>query len=213
MRPAALMVVVAAALLPLGACGGLRGEQSLVSESGTAYGADEVAGVAVSLSPTTTIPNSDVADVADVVPVAAERAVPMAFAFESTDITGTDIDGADLFGSAPVLMTFLRADCEISAEEAPKLLAAAQRHGDITFVLVRSGPLLDWDDDWFQAAAEVSNILVLDDSDDQLWRRFAVEASPSSVLVDQEGLMRSSFGALGESGLDRAVVALTAGFA
>lgn len=56
------------------------------------------------------------------------------------------------------------------------------------------------------------NIVHLDDTDQRLWNRFGIAASPSSILVDRTGLVRSSHGALGESGRDRAAAALRAGF-
>ena len=84
---------------------------------------------------------------------------------------------------------------------------------DVDFVIVasgESGPRAPW---LAGIADGRDNLVVLDDGDDRLWYRFAITATPSNVLVDDAGVMRSSYGALAESGLDRASDAVVAGFA
>lgn len=194
------------------ACGGVKGERVLVSESGVSFGVDEVSPVTTDAPTSAPATPATSATAAATVVVEAERPVPAAFAFSATTMEGTTVSGDELF-AGPLVMTFVRANCEYSEREAPRVADAAQRHPDTTFVVVASGPDLA-EATWITSLSGAGeNVVVIDDEDERLWRRFAVTASPSSVLVDVDGLMRTSFGELGESGLDRAAALLADGFA
>ena len=148
-----------------------------------------------------------------IVEVAETEPVPAAFAFSAVSLDGDVIEGAELLDRAPAIITFVRADCDYSEDEVPKIVDAADRHPDVDFVIVasgESGPRAPW---LAGIADGRDNLVVLDDGDDRLWYRFAITATPSNVLVDDAGVMRSSYGALAESGLDRASDAVVAGFA
>ncbi len=195
-------------VLVLSGCGSIRGERAMVDGSGAVV---EVPLVSEPLTPAGTDGAS--ALVAPVVEVPEDVAVPAAFQFTATLVDGGSIAGDELTADAPVLMTFVQPTCPISHEEAPKIAAAARLHPEITYVIVHSGGSVD---DYRAMTAEAGldapNIVHVDDSDQQLWKRFGVTASPSSILVDAAGLVRSSYGALGESGLERAADSLYAGF-
>lgn len=202
---------VAAASLVLSGCGSLRGERVMTSADGATVERPAVV-------PTTEpVPVDSVADVArpaaPVIEVSDGASIPTMFEFTSTLVDGGTITGADLIGAGPVVMTFVQPTCPISKEEAPKLAESARLNPDITYVVIHSGGSLDeYRTTIAEAGLDADNVVHIDDSDQSLWHRFAIEASPSSILVDEAGLVRSSYGALGDSGLERAATALHAGF-
>ncbi|TDT16030.1 hypothetical protein BDK89_1612 [Ilumatobacter fluminis] len=229
MRRRAALLVAGLGFVALTGCGAVKGERVLVDEDGSSFSSDDVAARPVdevsangaSGDPATadSIDTGDsgstvtTAALMPVVEIAETEPVPAAFAFSATSLDGEVLEGAELFERAPAIMTFVRADCDYSEDEVPKIVEAAERHPDVTFVVVASGETGP-DAPWLSGiAAGRDNVVVVDDRDDSLWYRFAITATPSNVLVDDAGLMRSSYGALAESGLDRASVAVVAGFA
>lgn len=224
MRCSAALVVAGIGLVAFTGCGAVRGERVLVDDEGSSFTTDEIIAEpgrtggedptsidetsidATSITVATAVP-SPVVEIADAEPV------PAAFVFSATSLDGSEVEGAELLGRAPAIITFVRADCDYSEQEVPKIVAAADRRPDVTFVIVASGENGP-DAPWVSGVgADRDNLLVLDDRDDRLWYRFAITATPSNVLVDGAGLMRSSYGALADSGLDRASDAVVAGFA
>ena len=227
MRRSAALIVAGAGLLALTGCGAMKGERVLTDDDGSSFSSDEVA-----TRPIEAVPGADgaagageiaaadessitvtTAAPAPVVEIAEAEPVPAAFAFSATSLDGESIEGAELLDRSPSIITFVRADCDYSEEEVPKIVEAAERYPEVTFVVVASG--VDGPDaPWLAGVADGrDNVVVLDDGDDRLWYRFAITATPSNVLVDEAGLMRSSYGALAESGLDRASAAVISGFA
>lgn len=223
MRRRAALALAGIGLVALTGCGAVKGERVLVDDAGSSFATDEV--VTEQVEPGTGT-GDEVAAAADdspitvttaapapVVEIADAEPVPAAFAFSATSLDGEELEGAELLERAPAIITFVRADCDYSEDEVPKIVDAADRHPDVTFVVVASGENGP-DAPWVAGIADGrDNVIVLDDRDDRLRYRFAITATPSNVLVDDAGLMRSSYGALAESGLDRASDAVVAGFA
>lgn len=220
MRRRTGLAVAGICVVALTGCGAVKGERVLVDDDGSSYSrADAVAqpveaipvpigddGLPVSADSTITT------ELAPVVKVSEADPVPAAFAFTVRSLDGDQVDGVELLERAPAIMTFVRADCDYSDDEVPKIADAAERHPDVTFVVVASGPAGP-DAPWLDGIADGrDNLIVVDDTDELLWYRFAITATPSNVLVDDSGVMRSSYGALAESGLDRAAALVAAGF-
>lgn len=225
MRRRGTLALVGIGLVALTGCGAVKGERVLVDDDGSSFGTDEVvtepvdagtdagAGGEVAAAADDSAITVTTAALTPVVEIADAEPVPAAFAFSATSLDGEELEGAELLERAPAIITFVRADCDYSEEEVPKIVDAADRHPDVTFVVVASGENGP-DAPWVAGIADGrDNVIVLDDRDDRLWYRFAITATPSNVLVDDAGLMRSSYGALAESGLDRASDAVVAGFA
>ena len=225
MRRLAALTAAGFGIVALSGCGAVKGERVLVDDEGSSFSTDDVisrpvdavdaGGADVEAAGAAVDPSVTVATLAltPVVEVAETEPVPAAFAFSAVSLDGDVIEGADLLERAPTIITFVRADCDYSEEEVPKIVDAAERHPDVDFVIVASGedgPRAPW---LAGIADGYDNLVVLDDGDDRLWYRFAITATPSNVLVDDAGVMRSSYGALAESGLDRASDAVVAGFA
>lgn len=225
MRRVAAIALAGLGIVALSGCGAVKGERVLVDDEGSSFSTDEVidqpadsldaTGAGGEIAGSATDPSMSVttAAPAPIVEVAETEPVPAAFAFSAVSLDGDVIEGAELLDRAPAIITFVRADCDYSEDEVPKIVDAADRHPDVDFVIVasgESGPRAPW---LAGIADGRDNLVVLDDGDDRLWYRFAITATPSNVLVDDAGVMRSSYGALAESGLDRASDAVVAGFA
>lgn len=225
MRRVAAIALAGLGIVALSGCGAVKGERVLVDDEGSSFSTDEVidqsadalaaTGADGEIAGSATDPSITVttAAPAPIVEIAETEPVPAAFAFSAVSLDGDVIEGAELLDRAPAIITFVRADCDYSEDEVPKIVDAADRHPDVDFVIVasgESGPRAPW---LAGIADGRDNLVVLDDGDDRLWYRFAITATPSNVLVDDAGVMRSSYGALAESGLDRASDAVVAGFA
>ena len=225
MRRVAAIALAGLGIVALSGCGAVKGERVLVDDEGSSFSTDELidqpadaldaTGADGEIAGSATDPSITVttAAPAPIVEIAETEPVPAAFAFSAVSLDGDVIEGAELLDRAPAIITFVRADCDYSEDEVPKIVDAADRHPDVDFVIVasgESGPRAPW---LAGIADGRDNLVVLDDGDDRLWYRFAITATPSNVLVDDAGVMRSSYGALAESGLDRASDAVVAGFA
>jgi hypothetical protein len=210
-RRVASTLAVSITIIGLTGCGSIRGERVAVSEDGTAYDVVSVD------PPTTTIASASASASASTprpaVEVRTDTPNPAAVGFSAKLLGGGTTSGSKLAADGPVHLVFFQPTCPFSNEEGPKLAAAALRHPDITYVVAHSGgTAADYDEVIADAGLDAANIVHVDDTDQVLWARFGVTASPSSILIDGSGLLRSSYGALGDSGLDRAAETLLTGF-
>lgn len=131
---------------------------------------------------------------------------PEAFSFTAPELfRGTPVRGTTLNESGPVLMTFVSPGCPISAEEAAEYAIAAEKWEEVNFVIVHSGAAradyLEWVEN---ADLFAQNILHLEDTDGVLSDRFLIEYTPTTLLVDAEGNVTRTIGALGHEGLANA---------
>ena len=133
------------------------------------------------------------------------------FAFRAPELyTGDMIEGAELFADAPMIMVFAVPSCDVCHIEGPKLARAAEIHPEINYVVVHSFGTTDEYLDYIDNAGLIQeNVLHLVDGEGVLWERFGVVSQPSSVLVDADGLVTTSRGALGDDGLARAAAQVT----
>lgn len=117
--------------------------------------------------------------------------------------TREQIDGLDLYRGRPTLITFSVPSCPVCVAEAPDIAGAAERFPDITYVMVHSQgtdeEIADFIDD---AQMTADNIVHLHDEDLMLWSRFGVVQQPTSILVDANGRVTSTRGALAPEGLE-----------
>ena len=122
------------------------------------------------------------------------------------DEFGTDgvVDGLDLYRDRPALITFSVPTCPVCTREAPEIAAAAERYPGINFVMVHSQGDADAYDEFITTAGldGPGNVLNLVDDDLELWRRFSVIQQPTSILIDADGHVSSTRGALASEGLD-----------
>ena len=199
------------AMIALSGCGSIRGDRVLVDEGGAVVQISPVDVTPVVAAGERRADTTD--DAAPVVSVEAAASVPTAFQFRAELVDGGDLAGAELYDGTPTIVTFVQPTCPFSLEESPKLANAAERHPDVRFVVVHSGGDHAAYTDMIAASAlRGTNVVHVDDTGLQLWDRFGIGASPSSILIDRTGLVRSSYGALGDSGLDRAAEAVDVGF-
>lgn len=126
------------------------------------------------------------------------------FVFFANELgTGEEIDGLDLYRGRPTLITFSVPSCPVCIAEAPMIAGAAEKYPDITFVLVHSqGSLSDYNGFVDTAGLDQDNVIHLVDQDLSLWRRFGVIQQPTSVLINAEGKVSATRGALASEGLD-----------
>lgn len=182
-----LAVLLTAALIAVG-CSGVRGE--LVESGITADGEND----AVELSF-----------------VSEAEAEAMLFDFSASELfTGSSVDGQELLQNAPLIVTFVVPSCPVCVAEAPKLGAAAEANAHVNFVVVHSfGELEDFRSYTNTTDLSQENILHIVDTDGVLWERFGIISQPSSVLIDGQGRVTNSRGALGDDGLLRAVATVS----
>lgn len=204
LRITALLGVVALAST---ACGSVRGERTIVDapEPELQFVDDAEAEAA----------NAETLAVEDrpVIEVASDDVGIGPFAFTATEFeTNEAISGIDLYDSGLVLMGFSLPSCPVCHTEAPKIRAAALLNPDITYVVVHSGAN-DREIGEFVDEHELraDNIVHLTDPDRELWIRFGVAVQPYYVLVDTDGTLSGSTGALGDHGLERAAERLRTG--
>ncbi len=134
------------------------------------------------------------------------------FAFAAPELySGIMVSGRELYDDAPIIMSFVVPGCPVCVTEGPKLAAAAIDTPDVNFVVVHSFGEYDEFVGYINSAElATENITHLVDVDGTLWNRFGVASQPSSILVDQGGLVTSFSGALGDDGLLRAISTVTA---
>ena len=131
-----------------------------------------------------------------------------AFAFTAFELaTGEPLFGGDLVREGQVVMTFVVPSCPVCTVEGPEIARSASENPDVTYVVVHSGGTTEDYEQYVEASGlTFDNIVHLDDSPGVLWNRFGIVQQPSNILVDADGGVTQSFGALGEIGL-RTVVA------
>lgn len=140
----------------------------------------------------------------DRIPVPASDPAIEPFVFFASELgTGEEIDGLDLYRGRPTLITFSVPTCPVCTAEAPMIAGAAEKYPDITFVIVHSqGTLNDYKEFADTADLTQDNVIHLVDQDMSLWRRFGVVQQPTSVLINAEGKVSQTRGALASEGLD-----------
>ena len=174
-------------------CGDLRGER-VTSGLSTGSGAVQRESAVAQWAPTDAIAVSHLAQ-------------SDAFEFSAVELTsGRALVGSDLVGDGPVVITFIVPRCPICVSEGPELGASAAGNPDITYVLVHSGGTGEAYENYVSSAGLTSsNVVHLDDSPGLLWARFGVVQQPTTVLIDVDGKVSQSLGALGRDGLANAI--------
>lgn len=138
--------------------------------------------------------------------LAADAPGEEAFGFDAVELmSGETIEGGELFAQRPLIISFVTPTCPICTVEAPKLAFSAEQNDDITYVMVHNGSDDgDYLDFLSTSGIADSPIVHLIDGDVSLWAHFGVLQQPSYVFVDEDGVVRSSVGALEDHGLERA---------
>ncbi len=205
-HPIRATILLSALALATTACGSIRGERTAVDvpEPDVQFVDDVDADTADSAAAVEDRP---------VIEVASNDVGIGPFAFTATEFeTGDPVNGIDLFEQGLVLMEFSLPSCPVCHTEAPKIRASALLNPDVTYVIVHSGA---GDDEISEFVDEhdlrADNIVHLLDPDRALWVRFGVAVQPYYVLVDTDGTLSGSTGALGDHGLERAVERIRSG--
>lgn len=191
------IVALAAASVVLTACAGIRGEMT-----DTSVPRPQVRYVEAK----TTLPPAE--------EVASGAVVAEPFEFTATELgTGAEVSGSDLYAERPMMLLFSVPTCPVCTVEAPKIVAAAERYPDVRFVIAHSQGSESQIEEFVADTGldTAPNIVNLFDENSVLWNRFRVVAQPYYVLVDVDGGLSSSMGALGDDGLDRAVELMRSG--
>ena len=130
-----------------------------------------------------------------------------AFAFTAFELaTGDPLFGADLVRHGRVVVTFVVPSCPICVREGPELARSASENPDVTYVVVHSGGTLEDYEVYVQSSGlTLDNVVHIDDSPSLLWSRFGNVHQPSNIVVNADGAVTQSLGALGEAGLVQVV--------
>ena len=130
-----------------------------------------------------------------------------AFAFTAFELSTRDpLFGADLVRHGQVIVTFVVPSCPICVAEGPEIARSAAENPDVTYVIVHSGGTVEDYERYVETSGlTLDNVVHLDDSPGLLWSRFGIVQQPSNILVDADGAVTQSLGALGEAGLQRIV--------
>ena len=130
-----------------------------------------------------------------------------AFAFTAFELaTGDPLFGADLVRHGRVVVTFVVPSCPICVREGPELARSASENPDVTYVVVHSGGTLEDYEVYVQSSGlTLDNVVHIDDSPGLLWSRFGIVQQPSNIVVNADGAVTQSLGALGEAGLVQVV--------
>ena len=201
--------MIGALLLTATACGSIRGEAAAAPEPLTEVrfvepDAEDIASEAQ---------RAAIAEGRPVVEIAEDDSSSGPFAFTAGEFeTGEIISGTELYDRGLVLLEFSLPSCPVCHTEAPKILSSARLNPDVTYVIVHSGST----DEEIAAFVDehelrAPNIVHLVDPDRTLWIRFGVTVQPYYVLVDTDGALSGSTGALGDHGLERAIDRLRTG--
>lgn len=204
--PIRITVLLGALAVTTTACGSIRGERTVVDvpEPEVQFVDD--------IDADTADPAAAVED-RPVIEVASDDVGIGPFAFTATEFeTGDPVSGIALFEQGLVLMEFSLPSCPVCHTEAPKIRSSALLNPDVTYVVVHSGAsdseIAEFVDEHEMRA---DNIVHLLDPDRALWVRFGVAVQPYYVLVDTDGTLSGSTGALGDDGLERAVERIRTG--
>lgn len=128
------------------------------------------------------------------------------FAFTAPELfTGASVSGLELYNDAPMIVTFVSPTCPVCLTEGPEIANAAELYPDITYLVVHGGA----DTDSYRSFADEQglyqeNVIHVEDESGVLWERFGVVATPSTLLVDGEGRVTQSTGALELQGHEQA---------
>ena len=130
-----------------------------------------------------------------------------AFTFTAVELSSRDpLLGEDLVRNGQVIVTFVVPSCPICVAEGPELARSAAANLDVTYVVVHSGGTVEDYERYIESSGLLlDNVVHLDDSPGLLWLRFGIVQQPSNIFIDGDGGVSQSFGALGESGLERVV--------
>ena len=203
-RPATA-ILMTIALVSAGGCSSLRGDQV---ESGFS----EVDGeIPIELAFTEEVEVVNPLSGYEVVEVRADAPAPEVFNFSARDaFDDTPVAGSELYGDSAMIMAFVTPSCPVCIEEGPKLANSAQLNPGIEYVIIHSAGTTEQYLEFAEATGLWGdNIRHLVDGDTSLWAHFGVLAQPSYVLVNKEGHLLSSVGALQDHGLARAAELLS----
>ena len=173
------------------ACGAVRGERVEVGMS--TQGADS----------TTEIGPSAQRDFGDATLVDRVEGTG-AFAFTAFELSSREpLFGQDLVSQSPVVVTFVVPSCPVCVAEGPELARSASTNPDVAYVIVHSGGTVEDYEQYVETSGlTLENVVHVDDSPGLLWARFGIVQQPSNILVDADGGVTQSLGALGEAGLE-----------
>lgn len=214
-HPLRIAALLGSLALATSACGSVRGERATVDfpEPEVQFVDDADTADAADAAGAATAAEQVAAEDRPVIEVDTDDVGSGPFAFSATEFeTGDTINGIDLYDRGLVLMGFSLPSCPVCHTEAPKTRAAALLNPDITYVVVHSGAsereIGEFVD---EHELRADNIVHLLDPDRDLWVRFGVAVQPYYVLVDVNGTLSGSTGALGDHGLERAAERLRTG--
>ncbi len=135
-----------------------------------------------------------------------DLALETPFGFTAPELfSGRSVSGAELYANAPMIMTFMSPTCAVCVNEAPELAAAAERNPDITYLVVHGGADTDSYRDFAdERGLYQENVIHVEDTAGIIWERFSVISTPTTLMVDLEGRVTKSTGALEIQGQQRA---------
>ncbi len=140
-----------------------------------------------------------------------EPALPVLDFTAKDAFSDDDVSGLELHSAGPMIIAFVTPTCPVCVEEGPKLATSASLNPDLQYVIAHSGGTTEQYQDYAdRTGLDSSNVTHLVDGQTELWSWFGVLAQPSYVLVNADGALLSSVGALQDHGLARAVELLSA---
>lgn len=207
-----ILAVSLAGSLLLAGCG-----TTDTTQTATTYGGEDLASSSAPDDLALVLDNGQGAPTRDLklrpIDIPTDTVLPEVWDFEAVSLDhGGPIVGAEI-GAGPAIIGFVTPWCPVCQSEAPDIADAAAKNPDITYVLIHSsGTETEHQDFITDGGLTAANIVNVGDAGGKLWQRFSVVSQPSYVLVDSNGLLRSSVGQLEHDGLVRAADLVTAGF-
>lgn len=189
------IAVLAVLLLLTTGCGAIRGERVI---SGVSSEPGEVALADVNVPTRSELNGATYVD---------EVSGTGAFAFTAFELSTREPRfGQDLVAEGKVIISFVVPSCPICQVEGPEIARSAVENPDVTYVIVHSGGTVEAYEEYIDSSGlALENVVHIDDSPGLVWSRFGIVQQPSNILVDSNGGVSFSRGALGEDGLSSVI--------
>ncbi len=140
-------------------------------------------------------------------------AISEPFAFTAPEIfSGAVVSGTELYYNSPMIVTFVSPTCAVCIVEGPEIAQSAEDNPEVTFLVIHSGDTNESYQDYADTLGLYQeNVIHVEDENGVIWKRFGITSTPSSLLVDADGRVSQSKGALELQGQEKATEVVLTG--